>query len=282
MPAPHAYNTSRGKNDRRKGVAVTTVVHLGMLVCIFLFGVRYLDPPPAGGMIVAFGMTEDGAGSPAYNERIEPVTMPDPAAAVPQIEIPEEALVTQVEESPVVVPEPKPVKKEKKPEPKKQPEKPERTEPTPKAEETPLPPKPSQATSQALANILSPGNDASKGNGQGSGYKGSPDGSLSSDQYGTGGGMGGDGNYRLAGRSATSKPKPAYTGSDQGRVVVRVQVDRQGNVVSAKYTISGTSVTDPQLIRNAEDAARRTKWSEKPSAEPLQEGTIIYDFSIRG
>lgn len=278
--SPRAY-ASREKDDRRKGVIVTVVVHVGMLVCIFLCGIRYLDPPPLGGMIVAFGMTEDGAGSPAYHERIEPIQTPAPSA-VPEVEVPQEALLTQAEESPVAVPEKKPEKKPEKPKPEKRPEKTERPAEKPKAEEVPRPPQPSQATTQALANILSPGQDASKGDGQGSGYKGSPDGSLSSDQYGAGGGMGGDGNYRLAGRSATSKPKPQYTGSDQGRVVVRVQVDRQGNVVSAKYILSGTSVTDPQLIRNAEQAALRTKWSAKPTAEPLQEGTIIYDFSIRG
>lgn len=281
MPYSSRAYVSREKDDRRKGIVVTVVVHVGMLVCIFLCGIRYLDPPPLGGMIVAFGMSEDGAGSPSYNERIAAVSTPAPSA-VPEVEVPQEALLTQAEESPVEVPEKKPEKKPEKPKPEKRPEKTERPVETPKAEEAPRPPQPSQATTQALANILDPGQDASKGNGQGAGYKGSPDGSLSSDQYGAGGGMGGDGNYRLAGRSATSKPKPQYTGSDQGRVVVRVQVDREGHVVSAKYTIQGTSVTDPQLIRNAEEAARKTKWSAKSTAEPLQEGTIIYDFSIRG
>lgn len=281
MPYSSRAYVSREKDDRRKGIVVTVVVHVGMLVCIFLCGIRYLDPPPLGGMIVAFGMSEDGAGSPAYNERIAAVSTPAPSA-VPEVEVPQEALLTQAEESPVEVPEKKPEKKPEKPKPEKRPEKTERPVETPKAEETPRPPQPSQATTQALANILDPGQDASKGNGQGAGYKGSPDGSLSSDQYGAGGGMGGDGNYRLAGRTAKKKPRPDYVGSDQGRVVVRVQVDREGHVVSAKYTIQGTSVTDPQLIRNAEEAARKTEWSAKSTAEPLQEGTIIYDFSIRG
>ena len=45
---------------------------------------------------------------------------------------------------------------------------------------------------------------------------------------------------------------------------------------------AGTGVTDPQLIRNAEKAALETKWKPDPSAEPLQQGTIIYEFSVRG
>jgi len=36
------------------------------------------------------------------------------------------------------------------------------------------------------------------------------------------------------------------------------------------------------LIRNAEKAALKTKWKPDPSAEPLQQGTIIYEFSVRG
>ena len=274
-PAP-----SRLEPSQRKGMAVTVAVHAVVLACLFLFGIRYLDPPPLGGMIVAFGMTEDGAGNPVYNDRPVPLQAQAPASSAPQVEVPEEALVTQTEESPVVVEEKK-TEKEKKPQPKKQPEKVERVVETPKAEEAPTPVQPSKTTTQALANILSPGNDASKGNGQGAGDKGSPQGSLSSDHYGVAG-VGGDGNYRLAGRRALTKPKPEYTGSDQGRVVVRVQVDREGNVISAKYSLQGTEVTDPQLIRNAEEAARRTKWQAKPSAEPVQEGVIIYEFSVRG
>ena len=63
---------------------------------------------------------------------------------------------------------------------------------------------------------------------------------------------------------------------------MRVQVDRQGNVVSAKYSLQGTEVSDPVLIRNAERAAMQTKWQANPSAEPVQEGTIIYEFNLRG
>ena len=275
-----ASASSRWEPNQRKGLIVTVLVHVAMLVAIFIFGIRYLDPPPLGGMIVAFGMTEDGAGSPAYEDR---AVLPQPTAAassVPEVEVPEEALMTQVEESPVEVEEKKP-EKEQKPNTEQRPREVERPRETPQKEETPQPPQPSRTTTQALANILNPGHDASKGDGQGQGYKGSPQGSLSSDNYGVSG-VGGDGNYRLAGRSAIRKPKPAYTGTDQGRVVVVVQVDRQGNVVSAKCSLQGTEVTDPQLIRNAEKAALETKWKPDPSAEPLQQGTIIYEFSVRG
>ena len=268
--------------DQKRGVIVTVVVHAVMLVCIFIFGIKYLDPPPFGGMVVAFGMDEDGSGAPALNEVISQAE-PEAPQTAPVVEVPEEALLSQEEESPVEVKKQEKVE-EKKPEPRKEPVKQPDKKPEKKPDPVPEPPKepqPSKTTSQALANILSPGTDASKGDGQGAGYKGSPQGSLSSDNYGAAG-VGGDGNYQLAGRRALTKPKPEYSGSDQGRVVVRVRVDRQGNVISAKYSLQGTEVTDPQLIRNAEEAARRTKWQANPSAELEQEGVIIYDFSVRG
>ena len=269
------------QTDRRRGIIVTAIVHSLMLAANIVFGIKYLDPPPLSGVIVAYGTDADGAGSPAYNEQTPRET---PAAVRPSEqkyeEVPEEALSTQDQPSPVEVKKVEKPKEKKTEKPKeKAPEKPVETTvtaPEPKKEQ-----KPSDATARALANILDPGNDASKGDGQNAGYKGSPEGSLSSDKYGAGG-VGGDGNYRLAGRKALTKPKPEYTGRDQGRVVVRVQVDRQGNVVSAKYSLQGTEVSDPVLIRNAERAAMQTKWQANPSAEPVQEGTIIYEFNLRG
>lgn len=57
------------QTDRRRGIIVTAIVHSLMLAAIFVFGIKYLDPPPLSGVIVAYGTDADGAGSPAYNEQ---------------------------------------------------------------------------------------------------------------------------------------------------------------------------------------------------------------------
>lgn len=161
-----ASASSRWEPNQRKGLIVTVLVHVAMLVAIFIFGIRYLDPPPLGGMIVAFGMTEDGAGSPAYEDR---AVLPQPTAAassVPEVEVPEEALMTQVEESPVEVEEKKP-EKEQKPKTEQRPREVERPRETPQKEETPQPPQPSRTTTQALANILNPAMMPPKATGRG-------------------------------------------------------------------------------------------------------------------
>lgn len=277
------YSTSDSQKDRRKALIITAIVHVLMLVGVFLLGIKYLDPPPLSGVIVAFGVDEDAAGTPEYNAEQE-VQIQTSSAEQYQEEIPEEVLSTQQQDSPLEVKkqetpkEEKPIKEKPKKETKKTTDQKTQTKVEKKAPEAP---KPSDATAKALANILSNGTDQSKGNGQGSGYKGSPDGSMTSSNYGVSG-SGGDGNYRLAGRSAISKPKPEYSGKDQGTVKVKIQVDRQGNVISAKCSIQGTEVTDPVLIRNAENAAKATKWTANPSGEPVQEGYIIYNFKIGG
>ncbi|MDD4820502.1 MAG: TonB family protein [Flavobacteriales bacterium] len=270
------------QKDRRKAIITTVTVHALMLVGIFLLGVKYLDPPPLSGVIVAFGVDEDAAADPAYNPEQEVQIQTSTPQTSQQVEVPEEMLVTQTEDSPLEVKkQEKPTEKPVKEKPKKAPEKPAEKVAEKEVKKAPEAPKPSSATATALANILSNGSDQSKGNGQGTGYKGSPDGSMSSSNYGVSG-SGGDGNYRLAGRSAISKPKPEYSGKDQGTVKVKIQVDRQGNVISAKYTMQGTEVTDPVLLRNAENAAKATKWTANPSGEPVQEGYIIYNFKIGG
>ena len=47
------------------------------------------------------------------------------------------------------------------------------------------------------------------------------------------GGGGGNGNYRLGNRKALDTPKPKYQCDDEGRVVVKIYVDRRGIVTRA-------------------------------------------------
>ncbi|MBO4960844.1 MAG: hypothetical protein J6C80_01245 [Flavobacteriales bacterium] len=274
------------RQDRRRGVAVTVIVHAVMVLLLFICGVKYLDPPPLSGVIVAFGADVEAVGRPVvdYREQVEVAT---PKTIAREIEISEQQLITQEEESPLEVkkaekkPVEKPVKTTPKPVKKTEKKAAETPKTAPEVEKVVEKPRPSQSTTSALANIFSGGTDASKGDSNGSGVKGAKDGSISSDRYGVSGG-GGDGNYHLSGRRAVTRPKPEYTGRDQGVVRVKIRVDRQGNVIYAKCSLQGTEVTDPVLLRNAERAALQTKWTANPTGEVEQEGYIIYNFRIGG
>jgi TonB family protein len=74
-------------------------------------------------------------------------------------------------------------------------------------------------------------------------------------------------------------PKPTTNYKTSGTVVVRVEINADGNVTSAKVILEGTTTTDAQLHRLAEEAARKAKF--KPSERTLQGGTITYVFKLQ-
>lgn len=84
--------------------------------------------------------------------------------------------------------------------------------------------------------------------------------------------------FNLNGRSTKGGiPKPTYSSNDQGKVVVEITVDTQGNVVKAKMG-RGTTVTDQNLINQAISAAKKAKFNAKDDAPDEQVGTITYVF----
>lgn len=100
---------------------------------------------------------------------------------------------------------------------------------------------------------------------------------------GRGHGLNADGNDQLdkglQGRGLRgSLPKPVYNGNRSGKVVVRVTVDRAGNVSTAEYEPKGSTSSDDVLVQAAIAAARRAKFTE--SAAFVQGGTITYVFRM--
>lgn len=94
------------------------------------------------------------------------------------------------------------------------------------------------------------------------------------------GGGGGNGiNFNLAGRSfGTTPPKPEYRSKSEGKVVVEIRVDRNGNVVGASPGKAGTTTTDKVLHEAAKNAALKAKFNSDPNAAEIQVGTITYTF----
>ncbi len=130
--------------------------------------------------------------------------------------------------------------------------------------------------------IYKPGNNSKAGNGNGNG-NGNGDGSGTGPGKGTGQGDG-DGSgighdsgpsFSLNGRKARSLPTPKITNA-QGKVVVRIKVDREGNVVDAEAISRGTTIANSQVWRVCEDFALKSKFDAKPDAAEIQMGTITY------
>jgi len=114
----------------------------------------------------------------------------------------------------------------------------------------------------------------------GGGNQGSPGGTAGAEKYGPGGGVGDGVSFSLDGRSAQSLPKPNYPGNEQGIVVVRVTVDKNGIVTKAEPGVKGSNTADPDLIAEAKKAALRAKFNVDDSAPAFQVGTITYRFVL--
>lgn len=112
------------------------------------------------------------------------------------------------------------------------------------------------------------------------GVKGNEGGDDKSSKYYGNKGAGSGGNYNLAGRKALSKPINQPDCNEEGIVVVKIRVNKDGKVIYAKAGEKGTTNSKPCLAKPAEAAALKTTWNPDSDAPAVQTGTIIYKFSL--
>ena len=95
-------------------------------------------------------------------------------------------------------------------------------------------------------------------------------------------GVGVQGTFDLNGRSLSGDglPIPVNTVQDEGRVVVNITVNPEGQVVATSIN-RRTNTVNPELRKAAEDAARRARFNHI-NAVDNQTGTITYYFKLRG
>lgn len=116
------------------------------------------------------------------------------------------------------------------------------------------------------------------------GNQGVPTGDPNAGTYGPGGGTGASGtgiSYNISGRTATSTPKPNYPGKEDGIVVVKITVDRNGRVTAAEPGQRGTTTMNPDLHDAAKRAALLARFNVDENAPAFQTGTITYRFIIQ-
>ena len=86
--------------------------------------------------------------------------------------------------------------------------------------------------------------------------------------------------YGLNGRSLQSKGKVLQECNEQGLVVVRISVDRQGEVISAEPGVKGTTNTHPCLLDPAKKTAQLHKWFPDDEAPEIQIGFVVIQFKL--
>jgi len=116
----------------------------------------------------------------------------------------------------------------------------------------------------------------------GTGTGGSGGGTGGGHGTGTGAGIGsGQGgiSHTLANRNIISKPQLTNRQSALGKVVIRVKVDRNGQVLDATYVSQGSTTNDGYLINLSKDAAMKVKFSPSATSTEEQFGTITFNYT---
>lgn len=272
---------------QRKSVVITSLITAFVLFLLFFSGLRYVDPPEEYGVAINFGTSDVGAGEPKVNKSVKSSPQKtqklteQPKELVESTPKVQEKVVTQnTEEAPVIEEKETPVKKEL----VKPVEKKEKAKPKPKELPKPEKPKPTKETQSALDNLFGNPSKGETTSGEGDdaveGLKGSEKGDPNSNKYYGNDGLGGDGNYLLKGRRALTKPKQKPDCNEEGTVVVRIEVDKNGKVIKAVPGVKGTTNNSPCLLEPAKKAALATKWNPDGDAPSRQIGLIRYKFVL--
>lgn len=111
----------------------------------------------------------------------------------------------------------------------------------------------------------------------GTGNQGSSQGNAAIGSYQ---GTGGYGSFNLAGRSLGSGglPRPSYSVQEEGRIVINITVDPQGNVIYAEIG-RGTNIDNATMRQSAIEAAKKAKFNSVTNTNN-QTGSITYNYKL--
>lgn len=293
---------------KKKSFTLTTLLLSVLLLLLFYVGLTYMDPPEEKGIAVNFGQMDFGKGNVQPKEKIksEPVKTTKEEVEEQQEEVkpvaePEvqqesaqekaaEKLVTQDSEESILIKQKQEAKRKADNAAKKAKAEAERKEQQRVAAEkaeAERKRKAEQAKRDKVDNLFGglAKSDGKATGGEGddnkAGDKGNPQGNpYATSYYGSpGSGSGGSG-YGLSGRKLLDKGQVKQKCNEEGRVVVKIVVDRNGKVLSATAGVKGTTNNDPCLLKPAEETARLHKWNLDAKAPSRQIGFVVVNFKL--
>ena len=146
-------------------------------------------------------------------------------------------------------------------------------------------PKVSDATKSIISNLMNikSKSESTQGQGETEGFsdQGKSEGDPYSTMYYGQEGRGGQGvGYGLNGRSLQVNGKETQDCNESGMVVVRIVVNKLGEVVSAKPGVKGTTNNDPCLLKPAQNTALMHKWFPDANAPEKQIGFVVIEFKL--
>lgn len=123
-------------------------------------------------------------------------------------------------------------------------------------------------------------NSSSGTGGTTSGTKGNPFGNDRTQNTEGSSSSGNNNSYSLYGRSPVGQiALPTYSEQVEGRVVISIKVDKNGNVIEATTT-KGTTVDDARVIYAAMKAAKKTRFTPIDQ-DKVQTGIITYELKLK-
>ena len=272
------------KKAKIESGALTTLIMALILLLLWYVSIDAPRETEEEGVEVAFGDNENGGGS-------EPDVIPMPAEPVTQAPPPtpqapsDNDLVVQDDEESLALAKQREEERKRKAEQeeliRKQREEQARIEAERRAEEQRIAEERArqaaieQEKRDRANNMMSGmfGNNQQGAQGSGTTQGASQQGGQNPVGHGSVGGN----SWSLAGRNIKALPKPSTQFNQEGKVVVNIQVNAEGKVISASVG-EGTTVSDYQTRQVALEAARKAEFS--PSENKIQVGTIIYTFKL--
>ncbi len=279
--------------EQRFGIISSIIFLVTFTGLLLLFGFSAPFPPPEEeGILINFGTNETGSGTieprPA-EQPIEQVSNPELVSSPEPVQQTNDAeeIITQDFDKTAFIEEKKKKEelKRKKEEQEIERKRQEEIEKQQKAEKERIRKEEQQkAINDRAKNVFGgknpTGDNTGEGETSGTGNQGKPDGDINSNNR-TGGATGGNGiSFSLSGRSHRSLPAPPKIHNTEGKVVVEVTVDQNGNVVKARPGVKGSTISDESLWKVAKEAALKATFSVNKNAPALQKGTITYLFGF--
>ena len=289
---------------KKKSFTLTTILLSVLLLLLFYIGLTYLDPPIENGITVNFGSMDYGMGDkqpikkvksqPAETETKEeeevveekPAAQPEEVAEEDVTEKATEKLLTQEDEESIKIKQQEAAKREAEEAARKAQVKAEQLAREQKAAEEKAQQE-KEAKKKKLDELMG-GLNESDGEVQGSegddnmaGDKGQPGGDpYATSYYGSPGSGSGTGGYGLNGRILAEKGKVQQDCNEEGRVVVKITVDRNGKVINATPGVKGTTNSHPCLLEPEKKTAFMHTWNPDSNAPSQQIGFVVVNFKL--
>ena len=272
---------------KKKSASITFIVALLLIILFFGLGLTYYDPPIDYGMEINFGNTVQNSGNiKEQNHELNnlDVIEEDQSSIKPATKsnteinasMKSKSVLTERKSS-VSIPKKESLKKRN----QKKVKEGKKTEKLTIKKEIP---KVSKTTKNIVSNLLNKKkqvNDNQPNNSQSLVNKNSRNQSAYSSTYYNSSISGSDiKSYGLNGRSLQSKGKVLQECNEQGLVVVRISVNRNGEVVTAEPGVKGTTNTHPCLLNPAKKTAQLHKWFPDNEAPELQFGFVVIQFKL--